>query len=95
MATKVKKTSAKPQRNKRERGTSTVSAKNQITIPVDAMRAVGIESGDRVRIEVGRFGELMIVPEDQTRLERFDRAVGNFRGLYPPNYLEDLRRGEP
>ena len=86
MATNVKKTAPRPARakqNRRERGTSTISSKNQITIPAEAMSRAPFKPGDRVEIKITPDGGVSI-----------ERAAGVFSGLYPPNYLEDLRNGK-
>lgn len=99
MATKVKKTAgAKPRRrvaqSKREPGTSTISSKNQITIPAEAMRTVGFEPGDRLEITPGPGGSLILLPANESPQERFERGAGMFTGMYGPNYLDELRKGD-
>lgn len=88
MATKVK------QQNKREPGTSTISAKNQITLPVDAMRAVRLTAGDRVDVRPGPGGTLIVSLAGETRAERIQTGAGVFSGMYSPDYLDELRRGD-
>lgn len=67
---------------------SKVSSKNQVTIPVDALRAAGIGAGDDVviraagpgRLEVERAGDLVA------------RYAGSLpAGTYPEGYLDELR----
>lgn len=102
MASKVKETSAKakprkarkPQRP-REPGKTTISSKNQITLPVEAMRAAGFEPGTRLEVIVGIGGELLLMDESESRLERLHQGAGIFSGLYEPGYLDELRRDEP
>lgn len=102
MASKVKETSSKakprkarkPQRP-REPGKTTISSKNQITLPVEAMRAAGFEPGTRLEVFVGLGGEIRLLSADESRLERLERGAGRHPGLYEPGYLEELRRGEP
>ena len=72
-----------------------MTSKNQITLPVEAMRAAGFEPGMRLEVIVGIGGELLLMSATESRLERLHRSAGRFPGLYPPNYLEDLRRDEP
>jgi AbrB family looped-hinge helix DNA binding protein len=42
--------------------TSTVTSKGQITIPRDVRKALGIESGDKVRFNVDDEGRVFFVP---------------------------------
>lgn len=65
-----------------------LSTKNQITIPVDVLREVGMEAGDEVRIRA--------VGKGRIEVERFDDLIDRFAGslppgTYPPGYLEELR----
>jgi bifunctional DNA-binding transcriptional regulator/antitoxin component of YhaV-PrlF toxin-antitoxin module len=68
---------------------SLISRKNQVTLPVDALRAAGLEPGDDVRIEVRGPGRLELV--------RVHDLVEEFAGVfdaavYPSDYLGELRR---
>lgn len=40
-------------------------------------------------------GNIVLSDASVTRLEKLERSAGLFNGLYPPNYLEELRRDEP
>lgn len=69
-----------------------ISRKNQVTLPVDALRAAGLEPGDDVRVEVVGPGHLELV--------RVDELVREFAGVfdgevYPEGYLDELRREWP
>jgi bifunctional DNA-binding transcriptional regulator/antitoxin component of YhaV-PrlF toxin-antitoxin module len=71
---------------------SLISRKNQVTLPVDALRAAGLEPGDDVRIEVRGPGRLELV--------RVGDLVAEFAGVfdaavYPAGYLDELRREWP
>lgn len=71
---------------------SVISRKNQVTLPVDALRAAGLEPGDDVRVEAVGPGRLELVRADDLVEEFagvFDAAV------YPRGYLEKLRREWP
>jgi bifunctional DNA-binding transcriptional regulator/antitoxin component of YhaV-PrlF toxin-antitoxin module len=71
---------------------SLISRKNQVTLPVDALRAAGLEPGDDVRIEVVGPGRLELVLADDLVQEfagAFDASV------YPEDYLDRLRREWP
>ncbi|MBA3245666.1 MAG: AbrB/MazE/SpoVT family DNA-binding domain-containing protein [Actinobacteria bacterium] len=71
---------------------SVISRKNQVTLPVEALRAAGLESGDDVRVQVVGPGRLELVRAEELVQEFagiFDRTV------YPEGYLEELRREWP
>jgi bifunctional DNA-binding transcriptional regulator/antitoxin component of YhaV-PrlF toxin-antitoxin module len=99
MANKVKEDPRESKRRKpqrpREPGKTTISSKNQITLPVEAMRAAGFEPGTRLEVKVMHGGNLVLSDASTTRLEKLERGAGLFNGLYPPGYLEELRKDEP
>ncbi|MFN8109882.1 MAG: AbrB/MazE/SpoVT family DNA-binding domain-containing protein [Thermoleophilia bacterium] len=64
-----------------------VSSKNQITLPVDAMRAVGLRPGDEVTVRPAGDGELVIA----VRGSRVRRHAGIAHGIYQPDELDRLR----
>lgn len=71
---------------------SIISRKNQVTLPVDALRAAGLEPGDDLRVQVVGPGRL--------ELARADDVVEEFAGIfdasvYPDGYLDELRREWP
>ncbi len=71
---------------------SVISRKNQVTLPVEALRAAGLESGDDVRVQVVGPGRLELVRAEELVQEFagiFDRTV------YPEGYLEELRHEWP
>lgn len=67
-----------------------ISRKNQVTLPVDALAAAGLTSGDEVTIEASGNDTIVI----RRAAMDFDAAIGIFSGLYEPGYLEKLRAGE-
>ncbi|GAC1319853.1 MAG: hypothetical protein NVS2B16_31930 [Chloroflexota bacterium] len=67
---------------------SRLSRKNQITIPVDALREAGIAPGDEVHIRVSGSGRLE-VERVETLIERWAGRLPP--GTYPEDYLERLR----
>lgn len=69
------------------RRASRISAKNQITIPVKAMRDAGLVPGAPVRIEAVARGRLAVVRDD----DPIERLAGKFTGMYPKGYLDKLR----
>lgn len=71
---------------------SVISRKNQVTLPVEALRAAGLEPGDDVRVQAIGPGRLELV--------RVDDLVKEFAGVfdatvYPNGYLDRLRREWP
>jgi bifunctional DNA-binding transcriptional regulator/antitoxin component of YhaV-PrlF toxin-antitoxin module len=71
---------------------SIISRKNQVTLPVEALRAAGLEPGDDLRVQAVGPGRL--------ELARSDDLVEEFAGVfdasvYPTDYLEKLRREWP
>ena len=64
-----------------------ISDKNQITLPVEAMRAAGIRSGDEVTIRAVGDGELVVA----VRGTRVRRHAGIARGIYSAGELDRLR----
>jgi bifunctional DNA-binding transcriptional regulator/antitoxin component of YhaV-PrlF toxin-antitoxin module len=71
---------------------SAISRKNQVTLPVDALRAAGLEPGDDIQVRAIAPGRLELVRDDELITEfagAFDATV------YPKGYLEELRREWP
>jgi bifunctional DNA-binding transcriptional regulator/antitoxin component of YhaV-PrlF toxin-antitoxin module len=71
---------------------SAISRKNQVTLPVDALRAAGLEPGDDLQVRVIAPGRLELVRDDELITEfagAFDATV------FPEGYLEELRREWP
>jgi AbrB family looped-hinge helix DNA binding protein len=69
---------------------SAISRKNQVTIPKDVLEASGLTPGDDVRITSAGPGRIVVLKTDDLIAEyagRLDETV------YPPGYLEDVRRG--
>jgi bifunctional DNA-binding transcriptional regulator/antitoxin component of YhaV-PrlF toxin-antitoxin module len=74
-------------KNRRRRGQSRISSKNQVTIPVEALRAAGLEPGDEVRIEAKAPGRIVLYRLDDV----IAKYAGDLTGVYEPGYLEQLR----
>ena len=75
----------------RRRGYTRVSAKHQVTIPIDALAQAGLRAGDRLRAEVRGPGEVVLVRE----IDPLTRFAGALTDVYPTGELEELRREWP
>ena len=64
-----------------------VSSKNQVTLPVQAMREAGLRPGDEVTVRPLGGGELIIA----ARGSRVRRHAGIATGIYPAGELDRLR----
>jgi AbrB family looped-hinge helix DNA binding protein len=64
-----------------------VSSKNQVTIPVEALRAAGLHAGDEIIVRAGREGEIVIA----TRSSRVRRHAGIATNIYKDRELDRLR----
>lgn len=64
-----------------------MSAKHQVTLPVEALDRAGIRTGDTLRAEVLGPGEVLLV-RDVDPIERF---AGSLTGVYDPDELGGLR----
>ncbi len=65
-----------------------ISSKNQVTIPVEALREAGLTAGDDVIITAVGDGTISIANASAL----LDRFAGIFDDqVYPPGYLEELR----
>ena len=66
---------------------SRVSSKNQVTLPVEAMRAAGLSAGDEVTVRPIGDGEVVVA----ARGSRVRRHAGIATGIYRPGELDRLR----
>lgn len=86
MATvKVRKT--KPAQVTRRRGVTRISSKNQVTLPVSALRRAGLRAGAEIMVEDASPGRIVLARAD----DPVQRLKGMFTGLYPKGYLKKLR----
>ena len=70
----------------RKRGTTKISSKHQVTIPVDAMEQAGLHAGDRVQVRTeGRA--VILEPE----MSAVDKVLGSFVGVWDGFDLDALR----
>ena len=72
----------------RQRGQTRLSAKNQATIPVAALRRAGLKAGDELSVDSAGAGRIVL-----TRVEETIAAyAGRLTGVYPKGSLQKLRR---
>jgi bifunctional DNA-binding transcriptional regulator/antitoxin component of YhaV-PrlF toxin-antitoxin module len=64
-----------------------VSSKNQVTLPVEAMRAAGLRPGDEITVRPVGNGEIVLA----TRGTRIRRHAGIATGIYGDGELDRLR----
>jgi len=64
-----------------------VSSKNQVTLPVAALRAAGLKPGDEVTVRPVGTGTIVI----EARGSRVRRHAGIATGIYEPGELDQLR----
>jgi bifunctional DNA-binding transcriptional regulator/antitoxin component of YhaV-PrlF toxin-antitoxin module len=78
---------ARQVKNSRPRGTTAISSKHQVTIPVDAMTEAGLRPGDRLQVRADGFGKVV--------LERQAAPLADFLGALTSVYegfdLDKLR----
>jgi AbrB family looped-hinge helix DNA binding protein len=69
-----------------------VSTKHQIVVPSQARRALGIEPGDRLAVEI-RAGSIVLTPRPPRASQRL-RGLGSaaWQGVDPVEYVRRLRR---
>lgn len=71
----------------RRRGTSRVSSKHQVTIPTDALRAAGLEVGERLVAHADGPGRVVFERE----VDLLAEFSGVLTGVYAPDELTGLR----
>jgi AbrB family looped-hinge helix DNA binding protein len=71
----------------RRRGAATISSKNQITIPADALRSAGLAVGDRVVAHADGAGRIILEREHDV----VEEYAGALTGVYAAGELDDLR----
>jgi AbrB family looped-hinge helix DNA binding protein len=64
-----------------------VSSKNQVTIPVQAMRAAGLRAGDEITVRPVGDGEIVLT----ARGSRVRRHAGIATGIHRDGELDRLR----
>ncbi len=71
----------------RPRGTTAISRKHQVTIPVDAMQEAGFRAGDRLRARADGSGRVVLERE----ADPLDAILGALTGVYEGFDLDALR----
>ena len=69
------------------RGATTISSKNQITIPAAELRAAGLEAGERLVARADGPGRVVLEREEDVVAE----FAGALSGVYAHRELESLR----
>lgn len=64
-----------------------VSSKNQVTLPVETMRAAGLHPGDEIEVRAAGDGEVILA----ARGSRIRRHAGIATGIYRKGELDRLR----
>ncbi|MGI9052702.1 MAG: AbrB/MazE/SpoVT family DNA-binding domain-containing protein [Ilumatobacteraceae bacterium] len=72
----------------RRRGASRISSKHQVTIPIDAMRAAGLEVGERLVARADGSGRVILERETDLLAD----YVGALTGTFEPDAVERLRQ---
>jgi bifunctional DNA-binding transcriptional regulator/antitoxin component of YhaV-PrlF toxin-antitoxin module len=72
----------------RQRGRCKISAKNQATIPVAALRGAGLRAGNELLVEAAGPGRIILA----RATDPIARHAGSLTGAYPKGYLKRLRR---
>ena len=75
-------------KHRRRRGHTRISAKNQATIPVNALRRAGLKPGDELRVEAAGAGRIVLSRVEET----LATYAGRLTGIYPKGALKKLRR---
>lgn len=94
---KVKKTAKKPALKRKvpmqragRTSTSRISSKNQVTVPVDILRRVGLEAGDEVEFVVNDAGFIELRKYDKMRA--LDELVAKYGDLFADFDLAEERK---
>jgi bifunctional DNA-binding transcriptional regulator/antitoxin component of YhaV-PrlF toxin-antitoxin module len=70
---------------------TTVSSKNQVTLPVAVLAAAHVASGDVLRVKAVEDGVILLERYRDPRLELFEQLAGSMPGLSAETNLEALR----
>jgi bifunctional DNA-binding transcriptional regulator/antitoxin component of YhaV-PrlF toxin-antitoxin module len=75
----------------KQRRTTKVSRKNQVTLPVAALREAGVGPGDVLRVEVEADGVFRLVRERDPWWDLFEKLAGSDMGITTREELEEMR----
>jgi AbrB family looped-hinge helix DNA binding protein len=94
---KVKKSAQRPALKSKQpvqragrTSTSRLSSKNQLTVPVDILRRVGLEAGDEVEFVVNNAGFIELRKYDKMRV--LDELVAKYGDLFADFDLAEERK---
>ena len=73
--------------SRRVRGASRVSSKNQVTLPVEVLRASGIEVGDLLFARAAGPGSIVLERPEAT----LEAIAGSMSGIYQGFSIDELR----
>lgn len=71
--------------------TTKVSSKNQVTLPVAALRAAGVGPGDVLRVEVEGDGVFRLIRERDPWWDLFEETAGSNLPITTREELEEMR----
>lgn len=74
-------------RVRRQRGTSRVTSKHQVTIPVQALEQAGLVPGDRLVITADGPGRVVLERQSDVLAD----LAGALTGTWPADALDELR----
>ena len=75
-------------REETRHGCTRVSAKHQVTLPIDALERAGIRTGDFLNVEVRGPGEVLLV----RHVDAVTEYAGALTGVFGAEELKGLRR---
>jgi bifunctional DNA-binding transcriptional regulator/antitoxin component of YhaV-PrlF toxin-antitoxin module len=76
-----------PEVKERRRGTTSISSKNQITIPAAELRAAGLEAGERLVARADGPGRVVLEREHDILAD----FAGRLTGVYADSDVDTLR----
>jgi bifunctional DNA-binding transcriptional regulator/antitoxin component of YhaV-PrlF toxin-antitoxin module len=79
-------------------GETTITGKNQISLPAESVRALGWERGDRLTVKIQDENTLLLIRQPRTAdewVEMFSGKMGDVFGDHEDTlrYLDELREG--
>lgn len=76
-------------------GQTTITGKNQVSLPADGLRRLGWHRGDHLVVDVLGDDVMVLIKRPASWTEAFAGRLGHVFGGHPQNlaYLEEERRG--